>query len=177
MSMNKIKIDGVLIVEGKEDVSYLSSFIDAHFFITNGYDLSKEKIDFLNQASKVNALIILTDPDTAGEEIRKKISELVCNVKHARSEDNRRKGYKKHGVAELTKEEVIKALSPFITNKFERQNYDLSSLISLSDNPKENREKLIKKYRLIDGNNKYLENQLNILKIKAEEVKELLSGN
>ena len=175
--MNKIKIDGVLIVEGKEDVSYLSSFIDAHFFITNGYDLSNEKIDFLNQASKVNALIILTDPDTAGEEIRKKISELVCNVKHARSEDNRRKGYKKHGVAELTKEEVIKALSPFITNKFERQNYDLSSLISLSDNPKENREKLIKKYRLIDGNNKYLENQLNILKIKAEEVKELLSGN
>lgn len=177
MSMNKIKIDGVLIVEGKEDVSYLSSFIDAHFFITNGYDLSKEKIDFLNQASKVNTLIIFTDPDKAGEEIRKKISELVCNVKHARSEDNRRKGYKKHGVAELTKEEVIKALSPFITNEFERQNYDLSSLISLSDNPKGNKEKLIKKYRLIDGNNKYLENQLNILKIKAEEVKELLSGN
>lgn len=177
MSMNKIKIDGVLIVEGKEDVSYLSSFIDAHFFITNGYDLSKEKIDFLNQSSKVNTLIIFTDPDIAGEEIREKISESVIGVKHARSEDNRRKGYKKHGVAELTKEEVIKALSPFITNEFERQNYDLSSLISLSDNPKENREKLIKKYRLIDGNNKYLENQLNILKIKAEEVKELLSGN
>ena len=177
MSMNKIKIDGVLIVEGKEDVSYLSSFIDTLFFTTNGYDLSKEKIEFLNQASKANNLIVFTDPDKAGVEIRKKISELVIGVKHANSEDNRRKGYKKHGVAELTKEEVIKALSPFITNEFIRQNYDLSTLISLSDNPKGNKEKLIKKYKLIDGNNKYLENQLNILKVKAEEVKELLSGN
>ena len=90
--MNKIKIDGVLIVEGKEDVSYLSSFIDAHFFITNGYDLSKEKIDFLNQSSKVNTLIIFTDPDIAGEEIREKFSESVICVKHARSEDYSRKG-------------------------------------------------------------------------------------
>ena len=97
MSMNKIKIDGVLIVEGKEDVSYLSSFIDTLFFTTNGYDLSKEKIEFLNEASKVNNLIVFTDPDKAGEEIRKKISELVTCVKHANSEDNRRKGYKKHG--------------------------------------------------------------------------------
>ena len=43
----KKKIDGVLIVEGKTDVSYLSSFIDTFFLTTNGYDLSEEKIDFL----------------------------------------------------------------------------------------------------------------------------------
>ena len=54
MSMNKININAVLIVEGKEDVSYLSSFINALFFTTNGYDLNEEKISFLKEAAKRN---------------------------------------------------------------------------------------------------------------------------
>ena len=67
MSMNKINIDGVLIVEGKDDVSYLSSFINALFFTTNGYDINTKKIAFLKEAAKVNKLIVFTDPDEAGE--------------------------------------------------------------------------------------------------------------
>ena len=35
--MNKYYFDGVIVVEGKSDVSYLSSFIDSRYFITNGY--------------------------------------------------------------------------------------------------------------------------------------------
>ena len=175
--MNKLKINGVLIVEGKADVSYLSSFVDTLFFTTNGYDLSKEKIEFLNLASKVNNLIVFTDPDNAGEEIRNKINECVPNVKHARSENIQRKGYRKHGVAELPKEEVIKVLSPFVGEEINHYDYDLASLISLSKNPSEAKRKLVNKYRLIEGNNKYLENELNILKVKPEEIKELLSGN
>ena len=55
--------------------------------------------------------------------------------------------------------------------------YHLSNLISLNKNPKAVKEKLINKYRLIDGNNKFIENELNILKIKVMEVEDLLSGN
>ncbi len=175
--MNKLKIKGILIVEGKADVSYLSSFVDALFFTTNGYDLSKEKIEFLIEASKVNDLIVFTDPDKAGEEIRKKINECIPGVKNANGVDIQRKKYRKHGVAELPKEEVIKALSPFVGEGNIHYDYDLTSLISLSKNPSETKSKLINKYRLIDGNNKFLENQLNILRIKPEEIKELLSGN
>lgn len=176
--MNKINIDGVLIVEGKADVSYLSSFVNALFFITNGYDVSEEKIEFLRAASKVNKLIIYTDPDDAGEKIRNLIKAQINGVFEAKSSKITRKNTKKFGVAELEKEEVIKSLKDYTTNApITIHFYNLTTLISLSNNPSKSRELLINTYRLIDGNNKSLENQLNILKISPKEVEELLSGN
>ena len=103
MLMNKINIDGVLIVEGKADVSYLSSFVNTLFFTTNGYDLDDEKIRFLKEASKVNKLIIYTDPDEAGEMIRERIKNQISNVFEAKSEKIVRKKMKKFGLQNLKK--------------------------------------------------------------------------
>ena len=75
--MKKSNIDGVIVVEGKEDVSYLSSFLNALFFTTNGLDINKEKIDFLKRASEKNKIIVMTDNDTAGETIKKKIKQAI----------------------------------------------------------------------------------------------------
>ena len=176
--MNKIKIDGVLIVEGKADVSYLSSFIDSYFFTTNGYDLDKQKITFLNEASKVNKLIIFTDSDDAGEVIRNRLKNEIKPIFEAKSSGKSRKNYKKTGVAEQTKELVLEALKDYVSNNdIVRYDYHLIDLVSLSDNPTNKKDKLIKKYRLIDGNIKSLESQLNILKILPKEIEELLSGN
>ena len=44
--------DGIIVVEGKSDVSYLSSFIDALYITTNGYEIPDEEIDFLKHYSK-----------------------------------------------------------------------------------------------------------------------------
>ena len=176
--MNKINIDGVLIVEGKTDVSYLSSFVNALFFITNGYDLDKEKIDFLKLASSKNKLIIFTDPDKAGEEIRKRIKTQINPVFEAKSDRNFKKISGKTGVAELKKEAVIAALEPYVTDQeVTRIDYELSTLISLSENPQETREIIINNYRLMKGNNKFLENQLNILKISRKELEDFVHGN
>ena len=178
MSMNKINIDGVLIVEGKDDVSYLSSFVNALFFTTNGYDVSQEKIAFLKEAAKVNKLIIFTDSDDAGEKIRNVLKTQLLGVFEAKCEKIVRKNQKKFGVAEMEKATIMEALKNFITTtELKTNNYHLSTLISLSSNPTEAKNKLISKYRLIDGNNKSLENQLNILNINPQEVEELLSGN
>ena len=176
--MNKINIDGVLIVEGKDDVSYLSSFVNSLFFITNGYDLCEEKIAFLNEAKKVNKLIIFTDPDEAGEKIRNTLKTQLSVVFEAKCERILRKNQKKFGVAEMEKAAIVDALKNFTTTaEFKINDYQLSTLISLSNNPAEKRNMLTNKYRLIEGNNKSLENQLNILKINPQEIKELLSGN
>ena len=178
MSMNKINIDGVLIVEGKDDVSYLSSFVNALFFTTNGYDVSQEKVAFLKEASEVNKLIIFTDPDEAGDKIRNTLKNQLLGAFEAKCEKIVRKNQKKFGVAEMAKSAIIEALRGFATTtEFKTNNYHLSTLISLSKNHKEAKDKLISKYRLIDGNNKSLENQLNILKINPQEIKELLNGN
>ena len=176
--MNKINIDGVLIVEGKDDVSYLSSFVNALFFTTNGYDLSAEKVELLKKAAKVNKLIIFTDPDEAGEKIRNRLKSQIPGAFDAKCQKIIRKSKKKSGVAEMEKEAVLDALKDFVTaTPTTPVKYNLSTLISLSIDPTNARSKLVSKYRLIDGNNKYLENQLNILKISKQEIEELLSGN
>ena len=176
--MNKINIDGVLIVEGKDDVSYLSSFVNALFFTTSGYDINQEKIAFLLKATKVNKLIIFTDPDEAGERIRNVIKTQIPGVFEAKCQKIIRKNKKKSGIAEMEKVAVLEALKDFTTTKeIEINDYHLSTLISLSINPGESKDRLINKYRLVNGNNKFLENQLNILKINRQEIEELLSGN
>ena len=173
----KTKIDGVLIVEGSNDVSYLSSFLDAYYFVTNGLDISQEKIDFLLQASKVNKLIIFTDPDEAGENIKNIIQKSINGTYVASISGLSRKNYKKHGVAEASKNEVLEALRDFKTDKdLFKENYNLSLLVSLSDNPEKVRNKIIQNYNLVRGNNKSVENQLNILKIKKEEVWKLIEA-
>ena len=178
MLMNKINIDGVLIVEGKDDVSYLSNFLNALFFTTQGYDLNEEKVSFLKEVAKHNKLIIYTDPDEAGETIRNKLKSLINPVFEAKSEKITRKNKKKFGVAELEKSEVLRALKPFTTNEaFVKYEYGLSTIVSLSKEPNKTKQLIINKYRLMEGNNKSLENQLNILRIKPDEIKELVNGN
>lgn len=178
MSMNKINIDGVLIVEGKDDVSYLSSFINALFFTTNGYDVSQDKVAFLKEAAKANKLIIFTDPDEAGEKIRNTLKSQLLGAFEAKCEKIIRKNQKKFGIAEMEKVAIIEALKDFTTTtEFKVNDYNLSTLISLSKNPGEAKARLMSKHRLIEGNNKSLENQLNILKLNPQEIKELLSGN
>ena len=169
-NMNKI-IDGVLLVEGKSDIAFLSSFIDTYFFDTNGYDLSKEKIDFLKRVSKVNKIIVFTDPDDAGENIRKKIINQINGVFEAKIKKNSRKNYIKSGVAESYKEDILLALKDYISDgELPRVNYDLNTLISLDANPQEKREEIINRFGLLKGNNRYLEKQLNMLKITKEEL-------
>ncbi len=176
--MNKINIDGVLIVEGKDDVSYLSSFVNALFFTTQGYDLNEEKIRFLTKASSLNKLIIFTDPDEAGDKIRNTLKTNINELFEAKCQKIARKGKKKSGVAEMDKSAVINALKDFTTNtSTPRYNYGLSNLVSLSEDPGKIREMIINKYGLIHGNNKSLENQLNILKIKPQELMEFFNGN
>jgi len=173
----KTKIDGVLIVEGSSDVSYLSSFLETTYFITNGLDISKDKIAFLKEASKVNKLIVFTDPDEAGETIKNKLINEIQGICVAFLKGNSRKSYKKHGVAEAKKEDILEALKDHITDKeIFREKYNLVSLISLSENPQKVKDIIIQKYHLISGNNKSLENQLNILKITKEEVWKLIEA-
>ena len=170
--MNKYYIDGVIVVEGKSDVSYLSLFIDSLFFITNGYDINDEKINFLKRVSEVNRIIVLTDNDQAGTDIENKIKSKIERVFIAKTGKIYRKNQKKRGVAETDKQEIINALKPYMSSenqKGHKLDYNLSKVISLSRKPDDTRASIINEYRLIDGNNKFLNDELNMLKIDIDE--------
>lgn len=168
----KYNLDGIIVVEGKSDVSYLSSFINGLFFVTNGFDINENKISFLKAVFKVNKIIILTDSDAAGEVIRNRISSQIESSFVIKISGKSRKNYQKNGVAESNMSELINLLKPFFVNESTKlNNYHLSSYISLSNHPTQFKDMLIKKYRLIDGSIKSLENQLNMLKISPNEIK------
>ena len=44
-----MKVDGVIVVEGKSDIAFLSNFIEAEFVITNGSEISKDTISYLKK--------------------------------------------------------------------------------------------------------------------------------
>lgn len=106
----KYKCSAVIVVEGKSDVSFLETFIEADFVITNGSEISKETIAYLKSLKEKRNIIVLTDPDFPGLQIRNKIEENVEGVLHAYVRKECSIKHHKVGVAESTKEEVISAL-------------------------------------------------------------------
>lgn len=174
-SMNKYYLDGVLVVEGKDDVSYLSSFIKTLYLTTNGYDISKEKIDFLSRVAKVNIVYLLTDNDEAGEKIASTVKSEIKEIFEIKTAKMFKNSAKKRGVAETDKTAIIEAFGNKLENykgQSEKVDYDLVSIISLSKEPEIIKQRIIDDYRLINGNLKFLENQLQMLKISKEEIKQ-----
>ncbi len=70
------------VVEGRHDSAKLK-LIDAQIetWITNGSHFNQERIQQLVELSKKYELVLLLDPDGAGERIRKRIIEHLPNIK------------------------------------------------------------------------------------------------
>lgn len=73
----------VLVVEGKMDVVAIDKAVDADCIITGGFALHKKTLDDIEKAYKKRGIIILTDPDSAGERIRKFLAKRFPEAKHA----------------------------------------------------------------------------------------------
>ena len=64
-----------IVVEGRDDVAAVSRVTDALIIPTHGFGITKETWDVIARANDELGLIILTDPDHAGEQIRRKLTE------------------------------------------------------------------------------------------------------
>ncbi len=73
----------VIVVEGKQDVAAVKRAVDADCLITEGFSLSGRSLAQIEAAYKRCGIIILTDPDSAGERIRKVLAERFPAAKHA----------------------------------------------------------------------------------------------
>ena len=74
-----IKIKQAIIVEGKYDKIRLSSVVDAVIITTNGFGIYKdeEKKQLIRSLAEKNGIIILTDSDSAGFQIRSHLRSIV----------------------------------------------------------------------------------------------------
>ena len=168
----KIFLDGILVVEGKEDASYLSNYISSEIVTTNGFEIPKEKISYL----KDKRVIVLTDPDEAGLRIRQKLNELLPNSINVEVDIKKCIRNTKNGVAECDIDEVLTKLKPFIVNQI-----DTESDITISDlydlglmNNKDLREQVCAKLKFGKCNAKTMYKRLLNNNIKLEQLYEIM---
>lgn len=168
----KIYLDGILVVEGKEDASYLSNYISSEIVITNGFEIPKETISYL----KNRKVIVLTDPDEAGIKIREKLNKLLPNSINVEIDIKKCVRNTKNGVAECDITEVLTKLKPYVVSKD-----DSVSDITMSDlynlgliNNKELREEVCRKLNLGKCNGKTMYKRLLNNNIKLEQLCEII---
>lgn len=81
--MERLKISRPVIVEGKYDKITLSSVIDAHVIPTGGFSLfrAEEKKALLRRLAEAHGVIVLTDSDGGGKQIRAFLSGILPKEK------------------------------------------------------------------------------------------------
>lgn len=73
----------VVIVEGKNDTAAVRRAVEADCIETGGFGLQPFRLTQMAMAAARRGIIILTDPDSAGERIRRKLSERFPDARHA----------------------------------------------------------------------------------------------
>ena len=176
--MKKI-INGIIVVEGITDVSFLSQFIDAEFVTTNGSEVPMDVIKYLQKSREKRDIFVLTDPDSPGKKIRDTLDQYIPNLKHCFVSKERSIKKNKVGVAESTKEEVLKAIENYIqTNKTNIGSITHSDLVQLGLEGQEDsvshREKVISTFHLGHCNAKTFLKRVNYSNLTLDDIKSCL---
>lgn len=109
----------VLVVEGKSDVQQIAKAVEADCIMTEGFTLRKAVIKQIQYAYEKRGIIILTDPDTAGERIRRFLSKKFPNAQHAFIPRDEATANNDIGVEQASKEAILKALAKVHTHTME----------------------------------------------------------
>ena len=77
--MEKLRLQQVVLVEGRYDAAKLSGIVDALILTTDGFAIYKDKENqaLLKELGRRRGVLILTDSDAAGFRIRNFVSNLV----------------------------------------------------------------------------------------------------
>ena len=85
--MEKMKIQEVIIVEGKYDLNKLKQMIDGVVVTTDGFGIfhNREKMELIRRMAEKRGVVVLTDSDGAGFVIRNHLKSCLPKdqVKHA----------------------------------------------------------------------------------------------
>ena len=173
-------IKEVLVVEGKMDVVAISKAVEADCITTDGFNLKPQTIKNIKAAYKKRGIIILTDPDTAGEHIRRYLSKRFPQAKHAFIPCEEATANNDIGVEQAKPEAILKALAKVHTasltpsNEFSSTDLILNGLNG-SDNASAHRAAIGAKLGIGFANAKTFLHRLNTYGITREEFTQALA--
>lgn len=68
-------IKETIVVEGRDDTAAINRAVEAHTIETHGFGISAVTWQLIQKAYDTTGIIVFTDPDYAGEQIRKRIMD------------------------------------------------------------------------------------------------------
>ena len=168
----KISLNRILVAEGKEDASYLSNYIDSEIVVVNGYELSAATLSYL----KNKPVILLMDPDSAGEDIRKKLNSALDDVVNVSIDIKKCNRGTKNGIAECEIDEVLGKLSEFCKDFSAKQaDFSTADLYELGlSSDKKLRNYVCEKLNLGKCNFKTMQKRLILNSINFKQVCEII---
>jgi len=175
-------IKEVIVVEGKDDISAVKKAVDAEVIAVNGYGINQDSMNKIREAAKRTGVIILTDPDHAGERIRRMIAKRVPEAKHAyiMREEGTKNG--NVGVENADEESIIRALEnakAVVEEKillFSTRDMVYFKLSGAKDS-KLRRQIMGKALGIGYGNSSSFLSRLNSFKITKEEFEKAIESN
>ncbi|MBZ4664420.1 MAG: rnmV [Caloramator sp.] len=167
-------IKEVIVVEGRDDLIKVKQAVDADVIVTSGFGITEKTIERIREAQKTRGVIIFTDPDYAGEKIRRTISEKVKGCKHAYMPRDRAIKNGDIGVENASIESIRDALNKVQTEienpKIEFTMEDIIKYgLADTENASELRDEVGKILGIGYGNAKQFLNRLNRYGIKRED--------
>ena len=106
-----MKIDEIIVVEGRDDTQAVKRAVECETIETHGFGMPEDMWASLETAYRNRGLIILTDPDHAGSEIRKKIKGRFPDSKEAFLPRGKAKKKNDIGVENAKPDDIREALS------------------------------------------------------------------
>ena len=166
--MEKIKIDLPIIVEGRYDKSALMGYLDAKIITTGGFSIfnDKEKQALIRRIGE-NGIILLTDSDGGGKQIRRFLQSILppdkihnLYIPKIGGKESRKRQRSKAGtlgVEGMEKDVILRLLTPFInSNNTEKDTKMITKVdffqdkLTGCDNASENRAWLCRECNLPD---------------------------
>jgi ribonuclease M5 len=167
-------IKEVIVVEGRDDYIAVKRAVDAEIIITNGYSIPKGVIQRIKLARERKGVIILTDPDFAGENIRRTINKIVKGCRHAFLPVELATKNGDIGIENASPEAIIEALSKArVENTEKRGEFTVSDLMEYgligSEDSGLKRDKIGRILGIGHANAKQFLSRLNNYNITREE--------
>lgn len=172
--MGKPVIKEVIVVEGRDDTAAVNRAVDAVTIETHGFGMSEEMWKKLDGAYEKKGLIVFTDPDYAGNNIRKKILAKYPDAKEAFLSQDKARKKDDIGIENARPEDIVEALKKAkcsISGGEARFSMDDLELFGLAGGPgsKEKRAALGDQLGIGYGNSKAFLKKLNAYGIEREE--------
>lgn len=172
-------IEELIVVEGKNDAQAVRHALgEVDILWTEGYGLTHEKLQYIREMATRCGVIVLTDPDSVGEQIRERIRRTVPEAKHVylSKKDARSKDDNDIGVENASPEDIRRAFQ-FIQVEhtegkrapiFNMEDLVRTGLVGLP-NSAEKRRKVGRILGLGDANGKQFLHRLNRFQVSRED--------